>query len=99
VVPGELVPDSWCHNTLAVSWASGSASAKVRGTVVWRGLRPLTPEDLPILERAAGTSGLILATGHGMSGISQGPISGKLIAQLSGGKPEIDRAPFSPDRF
>jgi D-amino-acid dehydrogenase len=67
---------------------------------LWRGLRPLTPDDLPILGRPAGTSGLILATGHGMSGISQGPISGELIAQLvSGETPEIDLAPFSPDRF
>ncbi len=67
---------------------------------IWRGLRPLTPDDLPILGRPAGTSGLILATGHGMSGISQGPISGELVAQLaSGEKPEIDLAPFSPDRF
>ena len=67
---------------------------------IWRGLRPLTPDDLPILGRPAGTSGLILATGHGMSGISQGPISGELIAQLACGEtPEIDLAPFSPDRF
>jgi len=67
---------------------------------IWRGLRPLTPDDLPILGRPAGTSGLILATGHGMLGISHGPISGELIAQLvNGEKPEIDLAPFSPDRF
>jgi len=67
---------------------------------IWRGLRPLTPDDLPILGRPAGTSGLILATGHGMSGISQGPISGELVAQLASGEtPEIDLAPFSPDRF
>lgn len=67
---------------------------------IWRGLRPLTPDDLPILGRPAGTSGLILATGHGMSGISQEPISGELIAQLASGEtPEIDLAPFSPNRF
>jgi D-amino-acid dehydrogenase len=67
---------------------------------IWRGLRPLTPDDLPILGRPAGTSGLILATGHGMSGISHGPITGELIAQLASGEtPEIDLAPFSPDRF
>jgi D-amino-acid dehydrogenase len=67
---------------------------------IWRGLRPLTPDDLPILGRPSGTSGLVLATGHGMSGISHGPISGELIAQLVCGEtPEIDPAPFSPDRF
>ncbi|MBW2495045.1 MAG: FAD-dependent oxidoreductase [Deltaproteobacteria bacterium] len=73
---------------------------RTRTVEIWRGLRPLTPDDLPILGRPAGTSGLILATGHGMSGISQGPISGELIAQLASGEtPEIDLAPFSPDRF
>jgi D-amino-acid dehydrogenase len=67
---------------------------------VWRGLRPLTPDDLPILGRPAGTSGLILATGHGMTGISQAPMSGELIAQLVTGEPTaLDLTPFSPDRF
>jgi D-amino-acid dehydrogenase len=66
----------------------------------WRGLRPLTPDDLPILGRPSGSSGLVLATGHGMSGISQGPITGELIAQLLCGEPTaVDLAPFSPDRF
>ena len=67
---------------------------------IWRGLRPLTPDDLPIIGRPRGTAGLILATGHGMSGISQGPMTGELIAQLiAGEKPSLDLAPFSPDRF
>jgi D-amino-acid dehydrogenase len=67
---------------------------------LWRGLRPLTPDDLPIIGRPPGTTGLILATGHGMSGISQGPITGELVAQLATGEnPSIDIAPFSPGRF
>jgi D-amino-acid dehydrogenase len=67
---------------------------------VWRGLRALTPDDLPILGRPAGTSGLVLATGHGMAGISQGPMTGELIAQVvTGEKPALDLEPFSPDRF
>jgi D-amino-acid dehydrogenase len=67
---------------------------------VWRGLRPLTPDDLPILGRPAGTSGLVLATGHGMSGISQGPMTGELIAQVvTGERPSLDLEPFSPNRF
>lgn len=67
---------------------------------IWRGLRPLTPDDLPIIGRPRGTAGLILATGHGMSGISQGPMTGELIAQIvTGEKPSLDIAPFSPDRF
>ena len=66
----------------------------------WRGLRPLTPDDLPIIGRPDGTTGLVLATGHGMSGVSQGPITGELVAQLLCGEPSaVDLAPFSPDRF
>jgi D-amino-acid dehydrogenase len=67
---------------------------------IWRGLRPLTPDDLPILGRPARTSGLVLATGHGMAGISEGPMTGELIAQIiTGETPSLDLAPFSPDRF
>jgi D-amino-acid dehydrogenase len=67
---------------------------------IWRGLRPLTPDDLPILGRPARTSGLVLATGHGMAGISEGPMTGELIAQIvTGETPTLDVAPFSPDRF
>ncbi len=67
---------------------------------LWRGLRPLTPDDLPIIGRPAGTRGLVLATGHGMSGVSQAPATGELVAQLISGEPtSMSLAPFSPDRF
>jgi len=67
---------------------------------IWRGLRPLSPDDLPILGRPAGTSGLIVASGHGMDGMALGPITGELIAQLALGEaPRFDLAPFSPERF
>ena len=66
----------------------------------WRGLRPLTPDDRPILGRPRAFENLVVATGHGMSGISQGVISGKLVAELvSGDRPSLDVVPFSPDRF
>lgn len=66
----------------------------------WRGLRPLTPDDLPVIGRPRSFPNLCLAVGHGMRGMSQGPITGELVAQLlSGEPPEIDLTPFSPDRF
>jgi D-amino-acid dehydrogenase len=66
----------------------------------WRGLRPCTPDDLPLLGRSRAASNLSLVGGHGMSGLAQGPISGALLAQLLTGEPtELDLAPFSPDRF
>lgn len=67
---------------------------------VWRGLRPCTPDDLPILGRLAVFPELIVAGGHGMSGISQGPVSGKLAAQLARGEtPDLALDAFSPARF
>lgn len=67
---------------------------------VWRGLRPNTPDDLPILGRLTAFREIIVATGHGMSGIQQGPISGKLAAQLArGDSPDLALDPFSPARF
>ncbi|MEX2205921.1 MAG: FAD-dependent oxidoreductase [Myxococcota bacterium] len=66
----------------------------------WRGLRPLTPDDRPILGRPRAFENLLVATGHGMSGISQGLISGKLVSELAAGaRPSLDVAAFSPDRF
>ncbi len=66
----------------------------------WRGLRPCTPDDLPVIGRTRAVPNLSLAGGHGMSGLAQGPITGALIAQLlTGEPPELELAPFSPGRF
>jgi D-amino-acid dehydrogenase len=66
----------------------------------WRGLRPCTPDDRAVIGRTRAAGNLVLATGHGMSGIAQGPMTGKLVAELlAGEKPSLDLAPFSPDRF
>jgi len=63
-------------------------------------LRPMSYDDLPIIGRPCKHANLILATGHGMLGISMAPGTGKLVADLVRGvKPEIDPGPFSPDRF
>lgn len=67
---------------------------------IWRGLRPLTPDTLPIIGRAPHLANLTVATGHGMMGVSMGPITGKLVAQLiSGEPPEVDLSLLAVDRF
>lgn len=67
---------------------------------LWRGLRPCTPDGLPILGRAPGLSNLIVAAGHAMLGMSLGPITGKLAAQLACGQtPDFDLSPLNPARF
>ena len=66
----------------------------------WRGLRPCTPDDLPMIGRVAAIPNLLVAGGHGMSGIAQAPITGEIVASLLAGEPPpLDPAPFSPDRF
>ncbi|HST28457.1 MAG TPA: FAD-dependent oxidoreductase [Rudaea sp.] len=66
----------------------------------WYGWRPMTWDDLPILGRATSLRNLVLATGHGMLGITMSAITGKLIADLiCDARPTLDLAPFSPARF
>lgn len=66
----------------------------------WRGLRPCTPDGLPILGRSEKWENLILAAGHAMLGLSLGPVTGKIVARLVGGEsPEFDLAPLRPERF
>jgi D-amino-acid dehydrogenase len=66
----------------------------------WYGWRPMTPDDLPILGRAPGLANLVLATGHGMLGISLSAITGLLIAELLDGRAtSLDLAPYAPTRF
>jgi D-amino-acid dehydrogenase len=68
--------------------------------LVWRGLRPCTPDGLPILGRPAAWENLILATGHAMIGMSLGPVTGELVATLAAGEsPPFDLAPLAPGRF
>jgi D-amino-acid dehydrogenase len=67
---------------------------------IWRGLRPVTPDGLPIVGRAPGWDNVILATGHAMIGMSLGPVTGKLVAQLAGGQPPlVDPSPLRLERF
>jgi D-amino-acid dehydrogenase len=67
---------------------------------IWRGWRPCTPDGLPIIGRSERFANLILATGHGMLGVSLGPVTGKLVAQLaSGDEPMIGLGPVRPGRF
>jgi len=67
---------------------------------VWAGLRPCTPDGLPVIGRPAHVEPLILATGHARKGLSLSPITGRLVAELHAGEPtSLDLAPLSPDRF
>jgi glycine oxidase len=65
----------------------------------WAGLRPGTPDHLPVIGPGA-ARGLFHATGLYRSGILLGPLVGETVARLAmGTDPGIDLAPFSPARF
>jgi D-amino-acid dehydrogenase len=67
---------------------------------VWRGPRPLSPDGLPFVGRCPGHENVIVATGHCMLGLSLGPVTGRLVAELAGGAwPSVDLGPLSPVRF
>ena len=66
----------------------------------WQGLRPCSPDGLPYVGRTSRFVNLTIATGHAMMGVSLGPITGKLVAQIvSGERPGLDLTLLSPDRF
>ncbi len=67
---------------------------------IWRGLRPCTPDGVPIIGRTARYPNLILATGHQMLGLQSAPGTGKLVADLALGRTtDIDPNPFRATRF
>lgn len=64
------------------------------------GFRPASPDQLPILGKAAGLENIYVATGHGPSGLQLGPYSGAVVADLAlGRQPSIDLSAFVPERF
>jgi glycine oxidase len=65
----------------------------------WAGLRPGTPDDLPILG-ATSTPGYFVATGHFRDGILLTPVTAHVMAQaITGAQPDHDISAFSPARF
>ena len=73
---------------------------KPEGGVQWMGFRPSLPDSLPAIGRARGSPDVIYAFGHGHLGLTQSAGTARLVADLlTGQRPTIDLAPFSPQRF
>lgn len=76
------------------------ALAGIEPSRLWAGLRPVTPDGLPILGREPLAPGLWYALGGGRNGILFSAIFGLLTRELmDGAEPELDLAPFAADRF
>jgi D-lysine oxidase len=66
----------------------------------WIGARPCFADSRPVIGRAPGHAGLWLAFGHGHSGLTLGPVTGRLIAEMmTGAMPLCDPAPYGAERF
>lgn len=79
--------------------AAFPAMGTARPVSQWCGLRPVSIDGLPLVGPVAGVDGLHIATGHGMLGLTLGPVTGQIIANgiLTGSDERND--PLAPGRF
>ncbi len=84
--------------TTARDLAPGLDDARICETRA--GLRPVTPDRLPVLGSVPHVDGVLLATGHGATGLQIGPYTGRAVAALAAGRtPPVDLSPFRAGRF
>jgi D-amino-acid dehydrogenase len=70
------------------------------GVKRWSGLRPCSPDGLPYVGAVPGRDDVLVASGHAMLGLSLGPITGKLVAEVVKGEaPSYPLAQLAPGRF
>ncbi|MBK50457.1 MAG: FAD-dependent oxidoreductase [SAR202 cluster bacterium] len=75
-------------------------SAKFEITNVWTGMRPVTPDGLPVIDRIPNIENLIVATGHAMLGMTMGPVTGRAVSEIvAGNSSSIDLTPLKYGRF
>jgi len=66
----------------------------------WLGSRPCFADSRPVIGQSPGQSGLWLAFGHAHWGLTLGPATGRLVAELiAGATPFCDPKPYRADRF
>jgi hydrogen cyanide synthase HcnC len=76
------------------------ALRQVRVKRMWAGLRPGTPDELPILGPVKGVEGYVNATGGFRTGIVAAPLTGEVVAQVvAGERPTVDLTPFLAARL
>ena len=74
--------------------------AKAELVEEWWGWRPMCVDELPIIGRSQRHANLLLATGHGMLGVSLSSATAELVTAMLGGPASpVDAHPFAPARF
>jgi D-amino-acid dehydrogenase len=70
------------------------------GGTEWMGHRPATPDGLPVISASRRHASVFYAFGHGHVGLTQAATTGRLVADLIGGRtPVVDMSPYSIARF
>ncbi len=68
--------------------------------VEWMGHRPSMADSIPVIGEVPGLSGAYAAFGHDHVGLTGGPKTGRILAQMiSGRRSNLDLSPYSPARF
>lgn len=65
----------------------------------WVGLRPMSPDGVPLVGALPGRPRIVVAAGHGMLGVTHGPGTGRLVADVVDGHPPAWADALSPERF
>jgi len=82
------------------TWTGLPSDLPAERVKVWMGHRPSMPDSLPCIGLATGCADVVHAFGHGHIGLTAGPMTGKLVADLIAGRPpRIDPVPYSARRF
>jgi D-amino-acid dehydrogenase len=69
-------------------------------TEEWFGWRPMTYDDLPLIGRPGRLRNLMMATGHGMLGVTMSAATGQLVSDIiCGAELPLNVSPFDPNRF
>lgn len=69
-------------------------------TTEWMGHRPAMRDSIPFIGAIPGVQGAYAGFGHDHVGLTGGPKTGQILSQLISGKsPNIDLAPYAPERF
>ncbi len=102
---GPAVPQPDDHRRIAgMQTAITAAFPQLRPAAfpseVWSGMRPCSPDGLPYVGRLTRAPNCIVATGHGMMGMSLGPITGHLVGEIAANqKPSIPLDLLNPERY
>jgi D-amino-acid dehydrogenase len=69
-------------------------------TKPWAGLRPMSPDGVPLIGRPKAFDNVVIAGGHGMYGLTLAPATANVVSQLVvDGRCDTDLTPFDPNRF